>query len=83
MAFQYLEKQKMTWQNHWMGRVVIADTTCLIAFDHIGKLQILKSLFGSLVVTDFVSLEYGRPLPGFIQIQNPVNKNVIRQHINS
>jgi predicted nucleic acid-binding protein len=66
-----------------MGRVVIADTTCLIAFDHIGKLQILKSLFGSLVVTDFVSLEYGRPLPGFIQIQNPVNKNVIRQHINS
>lgn len=59
-----------------MSRVVIADTTCLIAFDHIGKPEILKSLFGSLVVTNIVSLEYGGPLPTFIQIQNPENKNV-------
>ena len=56
-----------------MERVVISDTACLIALDKIGHLDLLKLLFGQVVVTPTVAAEFGTGLPEWIEIQSPAN----------
>ncbi|CAN5912109.1 hypothetical protein BH24BAC1_BH24BAC1_26680 [soil metagenome] len=48
---------------------VIADTSCLIALDRIHSLALLQELFSSIVATEEVSAEFGKPLPAWISIQ--------------
>jgi predicted nucleic acid-binding protein len=50
-------------------RVIIADTTCLIGLTNIGQLDILKKMYGSVMVTPEVAGEYGSPLPEWIIIK--------------
>ena len=56
-----------------MERVVISDTACLIALDKIGHLDLLKLLFGQVIVTPTVAAEFGTALPEWIEIQSPAN----------
>lgn len=56
-----------------MERVVISDTACLIALDKIEHLDLLKLLFGQVVVTPTVAAEFGAGLPEWIEIQSPTN----------
>ena len=53
-----------------MSEVVIADASCLILLDKIGYLNLLKSLFSEVFVTQEVIEEYGNPLPSFIRSSN-------------
>jgi len=44
-------------------KVIIADTSCLISFDKISHLDILRDTFVELIVTDEVAQEFGYSLP--------------------
>lgn len=58
-----------------MHKTIISDTTCLILLEKIGKLDILHALFGTVTTTSEVAKEYGLPLPIWIEIKEPANKN--------
>ncbi len=58
-----------------MPGTIISDTSCLILLDKIGELDILKKLFGSIVTTTEVLEEYGQPLPSWLLIRQPKDKN--------
>ena len=54
-----------------MQKNIVCDTSCLILLNKIGKIYLLKDLFGKLLVTDTIATEFGNPLPDFIEIENP------------
>ncbi|MBL7727493.1 MAG: DUF3368 domain-containing protein [Dinghuibacter sp.] len=58
-----------------MQKTIISDASCLILLDKIGHIDILKKLFGEIVTTNEVSQEFARPLPEWIKLQEPVDKN--------
>ena len=49
-------------------RTIIADTSCLILYDKLGRWDILQQTFGDLIVTEEVALEFGK-LPAWIVVQ--------------
>ncbi len=55
--------------------VVIADSSCLIALDNIGELELLPKLFTKIFITLEVSTEYGKPLPKWIEIRTGSRAN--------
>ncbi len=50
-----------------MQRIIIADASCLILLDKIGKLELLRKLFGTINVTPEVATEFGSRLPSWIK----------------
>ena len=56
-----------------MQKTIVSDTSCLILLDKIRRLDLLKALFGKIIVTQLVADEFGKKLPDFIQIENPQN----------
>lgn len=52
-----------------MIRVIISDTSCLIALDRIQKIHILQKTFNNVVTTPQVQQEFGRELPAWISIK--------------
>ena len=59
-------------------KVIIADTSCLILYNKIKKLAILKETFVELTVTKEVALEFG-PLPDWINIVSVSNIEKINE----
>src|SRR5690349_9260298 len=57
-----------------MHKIIIADASCLILLSNIGELDLLQKLFGTIVTTKEISVEYGMPLPSWIEVRQPVNK---------
>jgi predicted nucleic acid-binding protein len=53
---------------NYFNSVVIADTSCLIAFTNIGMLELLHTLCKSIVITPEVAMEYGESLPAWMQV---------------
>ncbi len=58
-----------------MQKIIVSDTSCLILFSKINKLDILQKLFRTITVTKIISEEFGEKLPDFIQIENPKDRN--------
>ncbi|CAN5659009.1 hypothetical protein BH11BAC5_BH11BAC5_31420 [soil metagenome] len=58
-----------------MHKAIISDTSCLILLDKIGELAILNKLFGTIITTAEVASEFGQPLPHWIEIRKPSDKN--------
>src|SRR3954463_16742687 len=58
-----------------MPKTIICDTSCLILLDKIGELEILNKLFGTIITTSEVVEEFGQPLPSWLEIKNPIDKN--------
>ena len=58
-----------------MHKAIISDTSCLILLDKIGELDILQKLFGTIITTTEVANEFGQPLPAWVEIKQPSNKN--------
>lgn len=50
-------------------RVIIADTSCLILLDSIGRILLLKELFTQITVTDKVIEEY-KSVPDWIEVRS-------------
>ena len=58
-----------------MQKTIIADSSCLILLDKIEELELLKKLFGKVIITSIIAEEFGNPLPEWISIKNAENKN--------
>ena len=56
-----------------MPGIIVSDTSCLILLNKIGKVHLLKSLFGKITITKVIADEFDETLPDFIVIKNPVN----------
>lgn len=56
-----------------MPNAIISDTSCIITLESINKLDLLKDLYGNVIITEIISKEYGLTLPEFIKIYNPLN----------
>ncbi|MCG6154082.1 DUF3368 domain-containing protein [Leptospira bandrabouensis] len=50
---------------------IISNTSCLILLTKIQQLELLKSLYKSIIITDTVKAEFGENIPNFIKIKNP------------
>lgn len=57
-----------------MDKIIISDTSCLIALSNVGMLQILKDLFGEVLITREVKDEFGNQLPNWIIVSQVKNK---------
>jgi len=58
-----------------MQKTIIADSSCLILLDKIEELELLKMLFGEVIITSVIAEEFGVPLPEWILIKDAGNKN--------
>lgn len=58
-----------------MHKTIVSDTSCLILLEKLGMLDLLKSLFGKITITQIIADEFGETLPDFIEIENPQNRN--------
>lgn len=64
-----------------MNPVIIADASCLIILTNIGRLKILKHLFGRIIITKEVADEYGEALPHWISVKTPANQAKVSELI--
>lgn len=51
-----------------MPELVVSDTSALIALSNIGRLEILRDVFGEITITEVVAQEFGYPLPSWFKI---------------
>jgi predicted nucleic acid-binding protein len=61
-----------------MPGIIVSDTSCLILLDKLGRIDLLKSLFSKITITDIIAKEFGKVLPDFVEIRNPQEKNYQR-----
>lgn len=57
-----------------MNETIVCDTSCLIALEHLELLDILKSVYGTIIITREVKEEYGKSLPEWIYVYEVNNK---------
>ncbi|MDR2759788.1 MAG: hypothetical protein LBB78_10465 [Spirochaetaceae bacterium] len=62
-------------------KLIIADTSCLIAFAKLGRFDLLQAVCRRITVTPEVAAEYKDPLPDWIQVMS-VRDNVKTKSIN-
>ncbi|OIR06994.1 hypothetical protein GALL_109010 [mine drainage metagenome] len=51
-----------------MHNTIISDTSCFIILTNIGELDILHKLYGKIITTIDIAIEYNEPLPEWIEI---------------
>ncbi len=56
-------------------KAIVADTSCLVIYNKISKLEILRDTFVELIVTEEVAAEFGGDLPSWITIRQIMNQN--------
>jgi len=57
-----------------MDRIIISDTSCLIALSNIGMLHIVKDLYDEIIITSEVKAEFGEILPDWIIVMQVRDK---------
>ena len=67
-----------------MDRIIIYDTSCLIALHNIKLLHVLKELYGEILITSEVKNEFGEKLPEWIitiQVQDKIKQAHIEKQL--
>lgn len=59
-------------------KVIISDSSSLIALTNIGELELLRELYGQLVITPEIQHEFGIPPPAWINIERVNDENKLR-----
>ncbi len=62
-----------------MLKTIISDTSCLIVLNNIGELELLYKVYGEIITTVEIALEFGETLPDWITVKNV--KDTFRQQI--
>ena len=57
-----------------MRKVVISDTSTLILFHKINELNLLQKVYGELITTSEVAIEFGENLPDWISVVDVIDK---------
>lgn len=66
-----------------MSVVVISDTSCLIALNRIGQLDLLQKLFEQIVTTQAVKEEFEKELPKWIRAVEVQDSDKIYRKLDS
>lgn len=61
-----------------MLRTIISDASTLILFHKIEEFTLLQKVYGTLIITPEIALEFGDPLPDWITIQSVKDKKYQR-----
>jgi len=61
-----------------MQKIIVSDTSCLILLQKIHQLNLLKDLFGKIIITQEVQNEFNGTLPDFFAIQDARDINYFR-----
>ena len=56
----------------------VANSSCLIALDAIGRLEILKQLYGTVVIPAAVDEEVGVSLPDWFDVRTVTNQTLVQ-----
>jgi predicted nucleic acid-binding protein len=67
-----------------MDKIIISDTSCLIALQNVGLLNLLKDLYKEILITQEVKDEFGLDLPDWIfvvEVKNIDKKSEIEQKL--
>lgn len=59
---------------NYYDKLIIADTSCLIALSNVGQLRILKDLCQTVYITPEIAAEFGDPLPLWIKVAQVKDK---------
>jgi predicted nucleic acid-binding protein len=51
-----------------MRKTIISDTSCFILLSNIGELELLHKVYGTIVTTLDISIEFGEPIPEWVEI---------------
>lgn len=51
-----------------MPKIIISDTSCFIVLSKIGELELLQKVYGSIITTKEIALEFGDDLPDWVEI---------------
>ena len=51
-----------------MHKTIISDTSCFIILANIGELELLNKVYGQIVTTVDIAIEYGESLPEWIEV---------------
>ncbi len=62
-----------------MDKIIISDTSCLIALQNIGLLNLLKDLYQEILISNEVKNEFDSVLPGWIIVLEVKNKEKIAE----
>ena len=57
-----------------MPKTIISDTSCFIILSNIGALQLLHDVYGNVITTEDVAIEFGEKLPEWVDILNVKDK---------
>ncbi len=57
-----------------MPKTIISDTSCFIVLSNIGELELLRKVYGQVITTPEVMLEYGEALPSWVEINAAADK---------
>ncbi len=58
-----------------MPSTIISDTSCFIVLTKIGKLDLLKQLYGQITTTTVIAEEFGEKLPEWVEILEVKDKS--------
>ena len=59
-----------------MNGIVVSDSTCLIALERIGRLELLPAVFAQIWIPPAVAAEFGQALP-WLQVRAPANAGAV------
>lgn len=59
-----------------MKEPIVADSTCLIGLDRIGRLELLSAVFDPILISPEVEREFGRTLP-WLRVEAPANHALV------
>ncbi|MCU0335918.1 MAG: DUF3368 domain-containing protein [Chitinophagaceae bacterium] len=58
-----------------MPKTIISDTSCFIILGKINELDLLKKLYGQIITTIDIAVEYGETLPEWVEIVEVKDKS--------
>ena len=57
------------------SEIIISDTSCLILLTNIDELDLLKKMGKEVFITPEINQEFGKTLPDWIKIKDPIDKH--------
>jgi predicted nucleic acid-binding protein len=57
-----------------MPKTIISDTSCFIILTNIGELELLHKVYGQIITTTDIAIEYGEILPDWVEIEDVKDK---------
>ena len=52
-----------------MPKIIISDTSCFIILNNIGEIELLHKVYGEIITTIDIAIEYGEVLPDWVEIK--------------